>query len=76
MSELIDIYASVDMNIWNAHKKTIMAFSVDGRNYHDNECRESEDDEWNLNIRIDSDDLELIDRYVEICNTEKVEDEQ
>lgn len=75
MSGLIDIYASVDMDIWKAHRETIMAFSIDGVNYHDNTCRESEDEEWNLNIRIDEDDLEAIDRYVEICNTQTVEDE-
>lgn len=77
MSQQIDIYASVDIEVWKNHEATIMGmFSVDGINYHDNECRTSSDDDWNLNIRINKDDLEDIEDYVTIVTSKNVEDEQ
>lgn len=30
MSQKIDVYASVNMDTWNEHKETILAFSLDG----------------------------------------------
>jgi hypothetical protein len=76
MSVEIDVYANVDIETWNDHKETILGFSVDGRNYHDNECRMTHDDDYNVNIRIDEDDLEALSQFTNFIETKEVEHEQ
>lgn len=72
MSLKIDVYASVNVETWNENKETILAFSVDGRNYSNNEHRMTHDDDYNVNIRINEEDLEELTKFTNFIETKKV----
>lgn len=72
MSQKIDVYASVNMETWNEHKETILAFSLDGINYSNNEHRMTHDDDYNVNIRINEEDLEALTVFTNFIDTLKV----
>lgn len=71
----IDVYASVDAETWKEKKDIIMCYSVDDRNYADNEHRLTHDDDYNVNIRIYESDLDDLKKYTNACETQAVEDQ-
>ena len=70
----IDVYASVDADVWEANKVTIMCYSIDDRNYADNNEDDYEGD-FNVNIRIYQSELEDFKKFTTSCETQAVEDQ-
>ena len=72
--EYIDVYSSIDAKTWEENKHIIMAFSIDDRNYADNNEDDYEGD-FNVNIRIYQSELEDFKKYTTSCETQAVEDQ-
>lgn len=72
----IDVYSSIDAETWEKDKEAIMAFSIDDRNYANNDHRMTYDDDYDVNIRIYQSDLEGFEKYTNSCETQAVEDQE
>jgi hypothetical protein len=71
--EYLDIYGSVSDEIWKLYKDTVLnKYSIDGINQHDNECRISSSDDWNVNIRILKEDLWRLEPLFKCLETKEV----
>jgi hypothetical protein len=70
----IDVYSSIDAETWEKDKEAIMEFSIDDRNYADNDENDYEGD-FDVNIRIYQSDLEDFKKYTSSCETQAVEDQ-
>lgn len=70
--ELIDVYASVDVETWKKHEKEIMAFSIDDRNYNNNDHRMTFDDDYSVDIRLYKSDLDAFTEFTNFFDTREV----
>jgi len=68
----LDIYASVDAETYGKSIGDIMSYSVDGVNHSDNEHRMTDEDDYNVNIRILKRDFEEFVKYTNFCDTKSV----
>lgn len=69
----IDVYASVDAETWKEKKNIIMCYSIDDRNYAEN--NENSEGDINVNIRIYQSELEDFKKFTNSCETQAVEDQ-
>lgn len=72
----LDLYGSVSDEVWKVYQKTIMKYSVDGINYHNNEHRMTDTDDWSVNIRILKEDLWRIEPLFSYLETKEVIDDE
>lgn len=72
----LDLYGSVSDEVWKVYQKTIMKYSVDGINYHNNEHRISDTEDWSVNIRILKEDLWRIEPLFSYLETKEVIDDE
>ena len=70
--EYLDIYGSISNEEWEINKEVIMAHSVDGTNYNDNEHRMTHTDDWSVNIRIHKEDLPKIKNLLDYLDYNEV----
>ena len=70
--EYLDIYGSISNEEWELNKEVIMAHSVDGTNYNDNEHRMTHTDDWGVNIRILKSDLFRLELLLDYLETREV----
>ena len=66
----VDVYGSVDEKDWDKYKDNIMGYSIDETNYHDNPRIGGQ---YNINIRIEKKDLEKLQGYMDIMETQEVQ---
>lgn len=74
--DYIDIYASVDLDTWLDCKDKIMSFSIDGVNHHDNECRKTNTEDWNINLRIRRENYTNLEKFCNYFETVEVDDDR
>jgi hypothetical protein len=70
--EYLDLYGSISDKLWKVYEKNIMKVSVDGVNYHDNDCRIEQTDDHNVNIRIAKEELWRIVPFFTSLETNEV----